>query len=77
MKPLSVRQRIFCEMNEVLKEDQDKRINTGANRKATWTNSAPGGRSADQVDSLAGNSELAAGQRALTASTICYMVELT
>lgn len=75
-KPLSVRQRIFCEMNEVLKEDQDKRINTGANRKATWTNSAPGGRSADQVDSLAGNSanaELAAGQRALTVSTIRYM----
>src|ERR1700677_678852 len=65
--------RIYDAMNAVLKEEQDQRINTGANRKATWTASAPGGRSTEQISSLAGNSanaELAAGQRAVNVSEI-------
>ena len=68
-KEESVRRRIFRGINEVLREDQAQRINTGTNRKTTWTASAPGGRSASETALLAGNSanaELAAGQRALT-----------
>jgi hypothetical protein len=70
---IPIRKRIFFEMNAVLKEEQDQRINTGANRKTTWTASAPGGRSTEQISSLAGNSanaELAAGQRAMNVSEI-------
>ena len=65
----SVRRRIFKGINEVLREDQVQRVNTGTNRKTTWTASAPGGRSAGETALLAGNSanaELAAGQRAST-----------
>ena len=60
-------------MNAVLKKEQDQRINTGANRKTTWTASAPGGRSTEQILSLVGNSanaELAAGQWAMNVSEI-------
>ena len=70
-KPISMRRQILKAINETLREDQQKRINTGANRLNTWTStnklSAPGGRSAEQVESLQGNSlnaELAAGARA-------------
>lgn len=69
--PLSMRSQIFKAINETLREDQTQRLNTGANRLNTWTSinklSAPGGRSAEQVESLQGNSlnaELAAGGRA-------------
>jgi hypothetical protein len=68
-KEPSVREKIEREMQRVLKEEQDQRLNTGANRLSTWTHSAPGGRSSIDVASLAGNSanaELAAGQRAVT-----------
>lgn len=63
-----IRRRIFRKMNAILKEEQDRRANTGGVRKALWTNSAPGGRSEEQVADLTGNSanaELSAGQRAL------------
>ena len=70
-KPLSMRHQIFKAINQTLREDQQQRINTGANRQNIWTAtnklSAPGGRSAEQVESLQGNSlnaELAAGGRA-------------
>ena len=43
-KEPSIRQKIFREMTQVLREDQDQRKNTGANRAATWKSSAPGGR---------------------------------
>jgi hypothetical protein len=75
-KEVPIRRRIYREMNEVLKEEQDQRINTGSNRITTWTNSAPGGRSNEQISTLAGNSanaELAAGQRALTVSDVYYI----
>ena len=72
-KEPSVREKIEREMQRVLKEEQDQRLNTGANRLSTWTHSAPGGRSSSDVASLAGNSanaELAAGQRAVTVSRL-------
>ena len=68
-----IRRQIYREMNAVLKEEQDRRINTGANRKTTWTASAPGGRSNEEMLSLVGNSanaELAAGQRAMNVSGV-------
>ena len=58
-------------MTQVLREDQDQRKNTGANRAATWKSSAPGGRDVMDATMLTGNSanaELAAGQRSLTVS---------
>jgi hypothetical protein len=76
-KEESVRRRIFKGINEVLREDQAQRINTGTNRKTTWTASAPGGRSPGETALLAGNSanaELAAGQRA---STVCAQLITT
>ena len=72
-KEPSIRQKIFCEMTQVLREDQDRRKNTGANRAATWKSSAPGGRDIADTASLTGNAanaELAAGQRSLTVSGI-------
>jgi len=60
-------------MNAMLKEEQDQRINTGANRKTTWMASAPGGHSNEDILSLVGNSakaELAARQRAMNVSTV-------
>lgn len=50
-------------MTQVLREDQDQRKNTGANRAATWKSSAPGSR---DVTGNSANAELAAGQRSLT-----------
>ena len=70
-KEPSIHQKIFCEMTQVLQEDQDQRKNTGANRAATWKSSAPGGRDVMDATMLTGNSanaELAAGQRSLTVS---------
>ena len=67
----SIRQKIFREMTQVLREDQDRRKNTGANRAATWKSSAPGGRDTADTAILTGNAanaELAAGQRSLTVS---------
>ena len=71
-KEPSIRQKIFREMNQVLREDQDQRKNTGANRAATWKSSAPGGRNIADTAILTGNAntELAAGQRSLTVSEI-------
>jgi hypothetical protein len=72
-KEPSIRQKIFREMTQVLREDQDRRMNTGANRAATWKSSAPGGREIADTATLTGNSanaELAAGQRSLTVSGI-------
>ena len=79
-KEPTVRQKILHEMNQVLREDQDKRMNTGANRLATWTSSAPGGHRAKDVAVLAGNSanaELAAGQRAVTVSCHIFLCPLS
>lgn len=63
----------YKEMNQVLKEEQSQRINVGSNRQSTWKSLAPGGRGSQQVQVLqAGNSanaELAAGNRATTASS--------
>lgn len=67
-----IRRRIYRKMNAILKEDQEQRVNTGGSRKTLWTNSAPGGRSAEQIANLAGNSanaEMSAGQRALN---VCH-----
>lgn len=67
-----IRRRIYRKMNAILKEDQEQRVNTGGSRKTLWTNSAPGGRSVEQIANLAGNSanaEMSAGQRALN---ICH-----
>jgi hypothetical protein len=64
-------------MNEVLREDQDKWINTGENHITTWTNSAPGGHSSEQINSLTGNAanvELAAGQKAVTVSGLNLLI---
>ena len=72
-KEPSIRQKIFREMTQVLREDQDQRKNTGANRAATWKSSAPGGRNIADTAILTGNAanaELAAGQRSLTVSEI-------
>ena len=72
-KEPSIRPKIFCEMTQVLREDQDQRKNTGANRAANWKSSAPGSREIAVVATLAGNSanaELAAGQRSLTVGGI-------
>ena len=72
-KEPSIRQKIFREMTQVLREDQDRRKNTGANRAATWKSSAPGGHDIADTATLTGNSanaELAAGQRSLTVSGI-------
>lgn len=44
------------QMNAVLKEEQDWRINTGAKRKTTWMASAPGGCSNEEILLLVGNS---------------------
>ena len=68
-----MRKKIEREMQHVLKEEQDQRLNIGANHLSTWTHSAPGGHSSSDVASLAGNSanaELAAGQRAVTVSRL-------
>ena len=76
-KEPSIRQKIFREMTQVLREDQDQRKNTGANRAATWKSSAPGGRDVADIATLTGNSanaELAAGQRSLTASGIWILL---
>jgi hypothetical protein len=76
-KEPSIRQKIFREMTEVLREDQDRRMNTGANRAATWKSSAPGGRDNADTVTLTGNSanaELAAGQRSLTVSAIWMLL---
>ena len=72
-KEPSIRQKIFREMTQVLREDQDRRKNTGANRAATWKSFAPGGRDTADTATLTGNAanaELAAGQRSLTVSGI-------
>lgn len=72
-KEPSIRQKIFREMTLVLREDQDRRKNTGANRAATWKSSAPGGRDVADTATLTGNAanaELAAGHRSLTVSRI-------
>ena len=70
-KPISMRHQILKAINETLCEDQQKQINMGVNRLNTWTStnklSVPGGHSAEQVESLQGNSlnaELAAGAQA-------------
>ena len=76
-KEPSIRQKIFREMTQVLREDQDQRKNTGANRAATWKSSAPGGRDIIDTAALTGNSanaELAAGQRSLTVSGIWMLL---
>jgi hypothetical protein len=76
-KEPSIRQKIFCEMTQVLREDQDQRKNTGANRAANWKSSAPGGREIAVAATLTGNSanaELAAGQRSLTVSGILTVI---
>jgi hypothetical protein len=64
-------------MTQVLREDQDQRMNTGANRAATWKSSAPGGRDIADMVALTGNSanaELAAGQRSLAVSGIWMLL---
>jgi hypothetical protein len=76
-KEPSIRQKIFREMTQVLREDQDQRKNTGANRAATWKSSAPGGCHIADAATLTGNSantELAAGQRSLTVSGIWILL---
>ena len=76
-KEPSIRQKIFREMTQVLREDQEQRKNTGANRAATWKSSAPGGRNIADTAFLTGNAanaELAAGQRSLTVSEIIYFI---
>ena len=64
-------------MTQVLREDQEQRKNTGANRAATWKSSAPGGRNIADTAFLTGNAanaEVAAGQRSLTVSEIIYFI---
>jgi hypothetical protein len=70
-----VKREIKRAMNAVLREHHQKAVGTGLERQARWkNNSAPGGRSDNEVEMLTGNSanaELAAGQRA---AAVCIVV---
>ena len=75
-KELSIHKNIFCEMTQVLKEEQDQRKNTGANLAVTWKCFAPGSHDIACITTLTANAEIAAGQHSLMVSEIwcCFPV---